>query len=108
MAESRVRLLSSSYSLVDASRGASDHQKLTQGFYDDAKDFSDDMDDDGCTDLLLPALELTMDAAMLQAAVLASGEAHDDNYAETVTAGQALMKAAGITDEKFGDDPFGG
>lgn len=102
MAESRVRLLSSGYSLVDASRGANDHQTLTQGFYEDAEDFSDDMDDDGCTDLLLPALELTMDAAILQAAVLASGEADDDSYAKAVTAGQALMKAAGITDEKFG------
>lgn len=106
MAESRVRLLSSGFSLVDASRGANDHQTLTQGFYEDAKDFSDDMKDDGCTDLLLPALELTMDAAILQAAVLASGEADKDDYATTVRAGTALMTAAGITDEKFGD-PIG-
>lgn len=106
-ADIRVRLLSSGYSIVDASRGESDHRKYARAFYEDAEDFSDDMEDDGCKDLQLPALELTMEAAILQAGVFASGEAGDGDYSKAAKAGQALMKAAGITDEKFGEDPFG-
>ena len=54
MAEPSARLLSSSWSRVMASRGASDHEEMVDNFYDDAKEFSDDVKDDCEGELVEP------------------------------------------------------
>lgn len=105
---SRILLLSSGFQLVEASRGQGDHETNVRNFSRDAKSVAGDTDDDNCANLVLPASALSMNAAIIQAAVVASGEASESDYREARKAGQELMDAAGITDTKFGEDMFGG
>lgn len=107
-AHSRILLLSSGFQLVEASRGQGDHETNVRNFSRDAKSVAGDTDDDNCANLVLPASALSMNAAIIQAAVVASGEASESDYREARKAGQELMDAAGITDTKFGEDMFGG
>lgn len=108
MMKGQILVVSDGFAIVEASRGASDHETRVRTFYQDAKTLADDADDYHCTDLVLPAGHLAAEAAIIQASVAATGEAGDDDYREARKAGQELMDAAGITDTKFGDDMFGG
>lgn len=98
-------LLSPAYARVESSRDRDDAKTYVDDFTEEAKDFSDvvdeDCDDEG--DLPVAAAQLALDGSIIGVRLSAAG-ASDGDYAKTKRIGQHLLDLADITDYKFGGE----
>jgi hypothetical protein len=94
-------LLVSSWSLVEASRGRSDHEERLEHFQKDVGDWLDGHGKTSCQGD--PELaRLNFDASLLALSV-STGSATDADYEKVRQSGDAWLDAVDYTDHRFGD-----
>lgn len=89
----------SRWDLVKASRGASDHTRMINGFIEDLQSSTAD-EQAGCKGSVESA-KLTLALTVLKAKVNTSDEGDDADYTAVMDAGNAWLDALGITDGRF-------
>lgn len=94
LGESRAGLVVHSWELVEASKGASDHARMAEGFYETVESAFDanEMSNGPCRGNL-ELSELQFEAAALKAIVGIRGEADESRYTDLVETGNAWFEA---------------
>lgn len=99
MSDGLQGIIISSWDLVKASRGESDHARMVDGLMQSVKTAQKD-EEKGCKGSVESA-ELLFEASVLYAAALIHDEGEDDSYKAIMDAGNAWFTAVGFTKYTF-------